>query len=255
MIELDETALDAAIQAYNGEFPFDGLASAIRAYLSALSAPPVETKWRDESMAIHWIERYASGIDCEPQMDRILDCVEIQREAVTDELAYATRLLCSLMEKHFPDRSPEWKPLPDLYGVLTQIDNLSTALSRPSPGVVAEQWQRASEIPNVPRGNERQFIAAVRRAHSGKVYTFAASYLNGYQLVYEDGCPKGDGGEGNGCDDGCPTTGWYEATGNGEDALTYEKLSLRKGDEFLGWCAVPSYPALSALSPSGEEMP
>lgn len=49
-----------------------------------------------------------------------------------DCLGYATRLLVSLMEKHYPDRSPEWAPLPDLYGVLTQIDNLSTGLSRAS---------------------------------------------------------------------------------------------------------------------------
>src|SRR5690606_35207528 len=40
--------------------------------------------------------------------------------------SYATRLLVSLMEKHYPDRHPDWSPLPDLMGVLTQIDNLST---------------------------------------------------------------------------------------------------------------------------------
>jgi hypothetical protein len=46
-------------------------------------------KWADESKARHWIERYASGIDEEPQLDRILDCVAIplQRQAapITDE--------------------------------------------------------------------------------------------------------------------------------------------------------------------------
>jgi hypothetical protein len=31
--------------------------------------------WRDEEMARHWIDRYAAGIDGEPQMDRILECV------------------------------------------------------------------------------------------------------------------------------------------------------------------------------------
>jgi hypothetical protein len=32
-------------------------------------------EWRDVDMAWHWIDRYASGIDDEPQLDRILDCV------------------------------------------------------------------------------------------------------------------------------------------------------------------------------------
>lgn len=49
---------------------------------------------------------------------------------LVDAHSYATRLLVSLMEKHYPDRHPDWSPLPDLMGVLTQIDNLSTGLVR-----------------------------------------------------------------------------------------------------------------------------
>jgi hypothetical protein len=33
-------------------------------------------EWRDADMAWHWIDRYAAGIDDEPQLDRILDCVK-----------------------------------------------------------------------------------------------------------------------------------------------------------------------------------
>ena len=54
--------------------------------------------------------------------------VEAARE--TPEHGYATRLLVSLMEKHYPDRHPEWAPLPDLMGVLAQLDNMSTGLVR-----------------------------------------------------------------------------------------------------------------------------
>lgn len=57
---------------------WDPMASALTAYLSARPAPPheaVTVEWADESMAQHWIDRYAAGLDGEPQMDRILDCV------------------------------------------------------------------------------------------------------------------------------------------------------------------------------------
>lgn len=49
------------------------------------------------------------------------------------EHGYATRLAQALMAKHFPEAT-DWQPLPDLMGVLTQIDNLTTALNRtPTP--------------------------------------------------------------------------------------------------------------------------
>jgi len=51
----------------------------------------------------------------------------------SDEHRYAVRLLIALMEKHYPDRWPEWAPLPDLMGILTQIDNLTTGLVRAAP--------------------------------------------------------------------------------------------------------------------------
>lgn len=42
--------------------------------------------WRDEAMASHWIDRYASGIDDEPQMDRILECAGTRKEPVMAEI-------------------------------------------------------------------------------------------------------------------------------------------------------------------------
>ncbi len=38
---------------------------------------------------------------------------------------YAKRFLSFFVEQNFPP-NPDWKPLPDLMGVLTQIDNAST---------------------------------------------------------------------------------------------------------------------------------
>lgn len=49
------------------------------------------------------------------------------------ELEYATRLATILWEKHWKSESPDWQPLPDLMGVLTQIDNMTTGLVRREP--------------------------------------------------------------------------------------------------------------------------
>lgn len=46
-------------------------------------------KWSDESKALHWIDRYAAGIDADPQMDRILECVDAGRVEVTNVSAMA----------------------------------------------------------------------------------------------------------------------------------------------------------------------
>ena len=47
-------------------------------------------------------------------------------EAKQEEaLGYATRLLEHFVDEHFP-YNPDWKPLPELVGVLTQLDNAMT---------------------------------------------------------------------------------------------------------------------------------
>lgn len=51
------------------------------------------------------------------------------RPGAEDALAYATRLAQHMADNHYPE-VPQWKPLPDLYGVLTQIDNMLTGLTR-----------------------------------------------------------------------------------------------------------------------------
>lgn len=41
---------------------------------------------------------------------------------------YAKRLAVSLWDKHYREHAPNWKPLDDLYGILTQIDNMICGL-------------------------------------------------------------------------------------------------------------------------------
>jgi hypothetical protein len=47
-----------------------------------------------------------------------------------EALKYAQRLATALYEKHWKDSAPAWKVLPDLLGVLTQIDNMTAGLIR-----------------------------------------------------------------------------------------------------------------------------
>jgi hypothetical protein len=61
-------------------------------------------------------------------------CAEIthllaRKSAPDAALGYATRLLLFLWEKHWPDGKA--RPLPDMIGVLTQIDNAVANLKVP----------------------------------------------------------------------------------------------------------------------------
>jgi len=46
------------------------------------------------------------------------------------EYEYAKKLAISIWEEKYEKDPPEWKPLDDLLGVLTQIDNMITGLVR-----------------------------------------------------------------------------------------------------------------------------
>jgi hypothetical protein len=102
-------------------------------------------------------------------------------------------------------------------------------------------WQEASAIPPVPTGSLREYVLAVFRERTGKVYSFAACYLNAYPLEYRDGCPNKNC-KGEGCDDGCPTTGWFDETGDEDYSSLYNSLSLERGDKIMGWCEIPQWP-------------
>jgi hypothetical protein len=54
-------------------------------------------------------------------------------------LAYATSLAVSLHRAHYAAQAPDWKPLDDLYGVLSQIDNMLTGWA-PVEAQAAAAW-------------------------------------------------------------------------------------------------------------------
>lgn len=110
-------------------------------------------------------------------------------------------------------------------------------------------WREALEIPSVPKGGEREYIVAVYRAHSGKVYSFACTYLNATPLNCDE-CPLGN--EAHSCgkctDDGCPFTGWYRLTGDDGESGSYQSLHLETGDEIRGWREIPRWEDRAALA-------
>lgn len=105
-------------------------------------------------------------------------------------------------------------------------------------------WRRGDEVPPVESGALAEFIVAVLRARTGKVYSFSATYLNGYGLTYNDGCPKGKDEFCEGCEDGCPTTGWFRETGADDEGTTFHTLILAEGDRLMGWRHIPQWPAM-----------
>jgi hypothetical protein len=92
-----------------------------RKALSAAPGEPCAVK------PLEWVETHRNRSDEEP--------VPPQPAAGWDEAAgYAERLAVTLWEKHYKNDAPQWKPLSgDLIGLLTQIDNMTSALRREAP--------------------------------------------------------------------------------------------------------------------------
>ena len=50
---------------------------------------------------------------------------------MTKEYDYAQHIAVCLWEKHYKKKAPDWEPLEDLMGVLSQIDNMTVGLIKP----------------------------------------------------------------------------------------------------------------------------
>lgn len=93
-------------------------------------------------------------------------------------------------------------------------------------------WIEASTTPDIPKGTEREFIVACRRAN-GKTYVFAACWLNARLLFTDsDDCPE----------DGEPFTGWYQERAYDGDYDTAWLLVCNDGDVITHWMPLPESP-------------
>lgn len=88
-------------------------------------------------------------------------------------LDYATRLAVYLHDSHYPEVL-QWKPLGDIIGVLSQIDNMITDLQRTSPAPAAET--RPSPLTEVPE----HVRSAFKDCDSGNYEPRLLAALNAY---------------------------------------------------------------------------
>lgn len=93
-----------------------------------------------------------------------------------DELGYATRLAESLWRQYYKADAPDWQPLDTVAGVLTQIDNMVSGMTRATPQpAMPEGWKLVPEQPT-----DRMVGVAIRKRddysdiHAGrKSYPYA----------------------------------------------------------------------------------
>jgi hypothetical protein len=84
----------------------------------------------DPLVILSGIKQFGLAADGSDLRDLTIAVYRLTRQ-LAEAQGYATRLATSLWEEHWKNDAPEWKPLPDLIGVLTQIDNACAGLVRP----------------------------------------------------------------------------------------------------------------------------
>lgn len=137
-------------------------------------------------------------------------------------------------------------PSPGKKDCWQSVTNAKAALATFQPDgerreAIALDFHTGDETPDVKRGSYAGFIV-VTENDNGKHFAFAGYYLNAYPLDYGDSCPKGDGCHGDGCDDGCPTTGWFYDESNFEYENCYYPISTK----VVRWAPIPKADAILA---------
>jgi hypothetical protein len=96
-----------------------------------------------------------------------------------DAYGYAKRLALAIWEQHYKAAAPQWKPLDDLIGVLTQIDNMTAGLTSHRQPLTDEKiWLEYQRFwPFHPAEEQRlakdiaKFARAIEAAHGIKENT------------------------------------------------------------------------------------
>ncbi|GEM_PF-2883680 len=101
-------------------------------------------------------------------------------------------------------------------------------------GAVGEAWRSPADTPVVDAESCCDFIVAVKRKHSERVFVFPAQYLRSFELHFNEEPYERR------------VNGWYLARSEDPDmGDTYYEL-LNEGDELLGWQNLPQWEALQA---------
>jgi len=96
------------------------------------------------------------------------------------------------------------------------------------------KWIKCSErLPRTPADTDTTFLVAVKRAHNGKTYVFAAEWLN-EKLLNRD-CEDDP-------EDGVPFNGWHLEQTHDDFSEYFVPLIDTVGDEVTHWQALPRPP-------------
>ena len=87
-----------------------------------------EQRWAAEQKAAETIvPLLTAAIEARTAMDTNDRIAALERDLAAAQ-SYATTLAVSMHKQHYAEAAPNWQPLPDLVGLLTQIDNMYAGL-------------------------------------------------------------------------------------------------------------------------------
>ncbi len=97
---------------------------------------------------IKWRQKWDVCIQCDSREEAESIKTQFNRDWGKDAYGYAKRLAEAIYQKHYRQDSPEWKPLDDTLGVLTQIDNMTSGLVNPLPKQELVVWMYQDKSTN-----------------------------------------------------------------------------------------------------------
>ncbi len=97
---------------------------------------------------IKWRQKWDVCIQCDSREEAESIKTQFNRDWGKDAYGYAKRLAEAIYQKHYRQDSPEWKPLDDTLGVLTQIDNMTSGLVNPLPKQEPVVWMYQDKSTN-----------------------------------------------------------------------------------------------------------
>ena len=143
MTQIDEKAMEAARNECNAPWSSYSVRDIIEAYLSALPPPAGEV-----GELVERLREWGTGDDGWVRIDEAAaEACEQAADALTSLSArlaeaerYAEGLAVALAARHYPEVNV-WRPLSgDLIGLLTQIDNMTSGLSRTARAGGEDGW-------------------------------------------------------------------------------------------------------------------
>ena len=104
---------------------------------------------------------WAIGEALNPPMAALHAALAQEEQAESDAKAYATQMAIAIWRKHYQQAAPQWRPLDDLMGVLSQIDNMTSGLQLAQQAEPVRKPLTIQEINALPSVKDRWFPAAM----------------------------------------------------------------------------------------------